>query len=40
MTNVYGIHAFWESRIPELLSDDYDLLVGQAKIIPNTQLAA
>ncbi|MCH7403481.1 zinc dependent phospholipase C family protein [Belliella kenyensis] len=40
LTNQYGIHAFWESRIPELLSEDYDLLVGQAEYISNTQLAA
>ncbi|MFZ4542540.1 MAG: zinc dependent phospholipase C family protein [Saprospiraceae bacterium] len=31
-----GIHAFWESRIPELLSEDYDYWVGSAEFIPNT----
>ena len=25
-----GIHAFWESRLPELFGDDYDYLVGTA----------
>ena len=25
-----GIHAFWESRLPELFSEDYDYLVGTA----------
>ena len=31
MTNQYGIHAFWESRIPELSADaEYDHLVGRA----------
>ena len=40
LTGQYGIHAFWESRIPELLSNDYDLLVGKASYIENTQLAA
>lgn len=31
MTNQVGIHAFWESRIPELSADaDYDHLVGRA----------
>ncbi|MFD2037208.1 zinc dependent phospholipase C family protein [Belliella marina] len=40
LTNQYGIHAFWESRIPELLSDDFDFFVGQAEYLPNTQLAA
>lgn len=28
-----GIHAFWESRIPELFGDDYDFFVGQAEYI-------
>jgi len=26
-----GIHAFWESRLPELFADDYNYLVGTAK---------
>ena len=30
----YGIHAFWESRIPELFADDqYDYFVGKAQYI-------
>lgn len=33
LTNQIGIHGFWESRLPELYSDDYDLLVGQATYI-------
>lgn len=34
MTNQIGIHAFWESRIPELYADrDFDFLVGQAQYI-------
>jgi hypothetical protein len=34
MTNQNGIHAFWESRIPELYADtDFDFLVGQAQYI-------
>jgi hypothetical protein len=32
-TNQRGIHGFWESRIPELLSEDYDYFVGRAKYI-------
>ena len=28
-TNQYGIHAFWESRIPELSAENYDHLVGR-----------
>ena len=34
LTNQLGIHAFWESRIPELLADqDWDFFVGQAAYI-------
>jgi hypothetical protein len=33
MTNQVGIHGFWESRLPELYSDDYDLLIGQADYV-------
>lgn len=33
-TDQYGIHAFWESRIPELFADtQYDFLVGKATYI-------
>lgn len=36
-TGQTGIHAFWESRIPELFADeDYDYFVGKAEYIPNT----
>ena len=35
LTNQVGIHAFWESRLPELLSDDYDYFVGKAQYIDN-----
>jgi hypothetical protein len=28
-----GIHGLWESRLPELLSSDYDLFTGKAKYI-------
>jgi hypothetical protein len=31
LTNQKGIHAFWESRLPELFADDYDYLVGTAE---------
>jgi hypothetical protein len=34
-TNQIGIHAFWESRLPELFSDNYDFFVGKAKYIDN-----
>lgn len=33
LTNQKGIHGFWESRIPELFFDEYDLLVGAAEYI-------
>lgn len=29
-TGQNGIHGFWESRLPELFSDDYDFFVGRA----------
>lgn len=37
-TNQFGIHGFWESRLPELFSEDYDLYTGKATYIENTQL--
>jgi hypothetical protein len=33
LTNQHGIHAFWESRIPELSAETYDHLVGRASFI-------
>ena len=32
-TGQVGIHAFWESRLPELFAEDYDFLVGRAQYI-------
>jgi len=40
LTGQEGIHAFWESRLPELFSDDFDYFVGRAEYIPNPQMAA
>ena len=40
LTGQRGIHAFWESRIPETFSEDYDYFVGSADYIENTQLRA
>lgn len=40
LTGQEGIHAFWESRLPELFSDDYDFFVGKASHIDNVQSAA
>jgi protein tyrosine phosphatase len=39
-SNQEGIHGFWESRLPELFSNDYDFFIGQATYLPNTQKAA
>ncbi|MFN7115332.1 MAG: zinc dependent phospholipase C family protein [Saprospiraceae bacterium] len=36
LTNQNGIHAFWESRLPELYADtEYDFFVGKAQYIEN-----
>jgi hypothetical protein len=35
LTNQVGIHAFWESRIPELFAGNYNFLVGKAAYIDN-----
>ena len=35
LTNQVGIHGFWESRLPELFSKDYNYFVGKAKYISN-----
>lgn len=40
MTNQYGIHAFWESRLPELFAGDYDFFVGRATYIDDVLAAA
>lgn len=35
-TNQTGIHAFWESRVPELFADNtYDFVIGKASYIRN-----
>lgn len=37
-TNQKGIHAFWESRLPELFADNqYDFFVGRASYINNSR---
>ena len=36
-TEQKGIHAFWESRLPELFFEDYDFFVGQAEYLNDTQ---
>jgi hypothetical protein len=36
-TDQYGIHGFWESRLPELFAEEeYDFFVGKAQFIRNT----
>jgi hypothetical protein len=40
LTSQIGIHAFWESRLPELFFDEYDFFVGKAAYKNNVQLAA
>ena len=39
MTGQEGIHAFWESRLPELFSTQFDFFVGKASYIEQPQLA-
>ena len=39
-TNQHGIHGFWESRLPELYSEQYDFFVGRARYIDNVQMMA
>ncbi|KQM64561.1 S1/P1 Nuclease [Pedobacter sp. Leaf216] len=35
LSNQVGIHAFWESRLPELFSTNYNFVVGKANYIEN-----
>jgi len=39
-TNQQGIHAFWESRLPELFGEEYDYFTGTAHYVANAQLEA
>lgn len=40
LTGQKGIHAFWESRMPELFFADYDFYVGPASYLDDPQAAA
>ena len=40
LTNQHGIHGFWESRLPELFGQDYNLFTGKATYLENVQLEA
>jgi hypothetical protein len=35
LTNQHGIHAFWESRLPELFHSNYNLIVPKVEYLPN-----
>lgn len=37
LTGQEGIHGFWESRLVELYSDDYDFFVGKAEYLSDPQ---
>ncbi len=39
-TNQRGIHRLWESRLPELFDQQYDLFVGKVEYIENVNEAA
>ena len=38
MTGQLGIHGFWESRLPELFAENYNLFVGKAEYLKDPQL--
>ena len=40
LTGQHGIHAFWESRIPELSAENYDHFTGRARYIEDPLEAA
>ncbi|MFT4032879.1 MAG: zinc dependent phospholipase C family protein [Siphonobacter sp.] len=37
LTQQEGIHAFWESRLPELYAESYDFFVGPAEYVQSIQ---
>lgn len=39
LTGQEGIHGFWESRLPEIFSGDYNFFVGRAEYIPDIRQA-
>lgn len=39
-SNQLGIHGFWESRLPELFSENYDFFIGQAEYVKIPQKRA
>jgi hypothetical protein len=40
LTGQRGIHGLWESRLPELLADQYDFFTGPARYLRQPQLVA
>jgi len=40
LTGQHGIHGFWESRIPELMGDNYNYLLGRSLFVeqPTTMI--
>ncbi|MGC1241776.1 MAG: zinc dependent phospholipase C family protein [Chryseosolibacter sp.] len=40
LTGQEGIHGFWESRLPEIFSEEYNFFVGKAQYMPYPQDAA
>ena len=40
LTNQHGLHAFWESRIPELFAGNYNFIVGKATYLEDPLKAA
>lgn len=38
LTGQRGIHGLWESRLPELFSDNYNFFVGKARYLENPQM--
>jgi hypothetical protein len=39
LTNQKGIHAVWESRLPQLFGKDYNFFTGEAKYVENVEKA-
>jgi hypothetical protein len=40
LTNQYGIHGLWESRLIELQAENYNYWIGKARYLPSVQRAA
>lgn len=37
LSNQHGIHGFWESRLPELYFEEYDLFTGSCRYVSDVQ---